>query len=291
MMINGWWLPVVVSALCMGIYDICKKDAVKDNSVMPALFFTVLSGTLFFMAGAVCSGNLLNTLRCSFVEYFFVLIKSVIISSSWICVYYGMRELPVTIASPIRSTSPVWTLIGGILIFSERPGLMQILGVIICLIGYFMFFGLSSKEGFPWKSKGMVLTVAGSLLGAVSALYDKVLLHQLNISREVLQMYFFINLVLVMGIFTFIWHFFGQKRAFIWKWTIPATGILIAISAFGYFYGVSQPDTPISVVSVVRRCSCAVTFVLGALIFRDKNIREKAWALALLLAGVILLAF
>ncbi|MBE6389920.1 MAG: hypothetical protein E7043_07100 [Lentisphaerae bacterium] len=80
-----------------------------------------------------------------------------------------MRELPVTIASPIRSTSPVWTLIGGILIFSERPGLMQILGVIICLIGYFMFF--------------------------------------------------------------------GQKRAFIWKWTIPATGILIAISDFCYFTG------------------------------------------------------
>jgi len=93
MMINGWWLPVVVSALCMGIYDICKKDAVKDNSVMPALFFTVLSGTLFFMAGAVCSGNLLNTLRCSFVEYFFVLIKSVIISSSWICVCGNCRLL------------------------------------------------------------------------------------------------------------------------------------------------------------------------------------------------------
>lgn len=290
-MINSWWLPIMISALCMGFYDICKKDAVKNNSVMPTLFFTVLTGMVIFSFAALLRGKLISSLSCSTGEYFLVLIKSTLVGSSWICVYYAMRELPVTIAAPIRSSSPLWTLFGGILLYSETPNWMQILGVVLCLSGYFMFFELGKKEGFSWKSKGMLLIVAGTLMGAASALYDKYLLHTVKIDREMMQMYFFINLVLVMGVFTLIRNFFGQRRQFYWKWTIFMTAVLITLSDFCYFFGVSQPRAPISMISIVRRCSCAVTFILGALIFRDKNIREKALALILLLTGAVLLAF
>ena len=44
--IPQWFLPILGSALGLGFYDICKKHAVRDNSVMPVLFFATLTGSL-----------------------------------------------------------------------------------------------------------------------------------------------------------------------------------------------------------------------------------------------------
>ena len=59
---------------------------------------------------------------------------------------------------------------------------------------------------------------------------------------------------------------------------------------YAYFYAVSMPDIHISILSLVRRCSCIVTFAFGVWYFRDLNIRRKVIALALILAGVAILA-
>ena len=53
-----WVLPILGSALVLGVYDVFKKHAVRENSVMPVLFLATLSGTLFFM--------LLTGVKCFF---------------------------------------------------------------------------------------------------------------------------------------------------------------------------------------------------------------------------------
>jgi transporter family protein len=45
----------------------------------------------------------------------------------------------------------------------------------------------------------------------------------------------------------------------------------------------------ISVGSLMRRFSVVITFVLGAIVFRERNLKRKGVALAAILAGVILL--
>jgi hypothetical protein len=49
MPVDSWYIPTIISALGLGLYDICKKHAVKENSVMPVLFLATLSGTVFFL--------------------------------------------------------------------------------------------------------------------------------------------------------------------------------------------------------------------------------------------------
>jgi transporter family protein len=289
-MINTWWIPTLISAVCLGIYDVCKKHAVKENSVMPALFLATLSGTVFFVCLSAVQGELVSALKCSATEFFLVMLKSALVASSWICVYYAMRDLPISLASPIRSTSPLWTMIGGILIFREIPTWLQAIGMLCILTGYMLFSMLGKKEGFPWRSKGMQLIIAGTLLGAASALYDKFLLNTLQIDRQMLQLYFSLDLVLLLGIAWGIRILFGHKHPFHWKWSIPATGILLIIADYCYFFAVSQHDAPISMISLLRRCSCAVSFFIGAMIFRDKNIKSKSWVLLLLLIGAAVLA-
>lgn len=289
-MLNSWWLPTLFSAVGLGIYDVCKKHAVKNNSVMPVLFLATLSGTIFLVTVSALRGELLPALHCSIRDFMLVLLKSALVSASWICVYYAMRELPISLASPIRSTSPLWTMIGGILIFRELPTLIQAVGMATILAGYMLFSMLGKKEGFPWKSKGMQLIIAGTLLGAGSALYDKFLLNSLMLNRKMLQLYFSLDLVILLGAAWGIRSCFGHHHPFVWKWSIPATGILLIIADYCYFYALSMTDAPISMISLVRRCSCAVSFFIGAMIFHDKNLKKKSWALLLLIIGAAMLA-
>ena len=287
---DSWFLPTLFSAFALGIYDICKKASVKDNSVMPVLFLATLCGTLFFLAVTVLSGSLAAAVYCPMHHWLLSLLKSVIVAGSWVCVFYAMRELPVTLASPIRATSPLWTAICGILIYHEIPRPVQASGMLIIFAGYILFSFIGRTEGFSWKSKGIVLIVAGTLLGAFSALFDKYLLNIVKIDRQVLQFYFSVNLVAVLGAAWALRSCFGQKHPFKWKWSIPLTGILLIAADYAYFYALSCDNAPISIVSLVRRCSCIVTFAVGAKLFNDTLLKRKAAALALIILGVVLAA-
>ena len=171
-MFVNWLFPILFSALTLGIYDLCKKSAVKNNAVMPVLFLATASGTLFFVLLTLLTGNIIQAVRCDMTTYILTLLKATIVSGSWVCVFYAMRELPITLASPLRATSPLWTAVGGILIYNEIPAPVQAVGMFIILIGYILFNFIGKSEGFNWKSKGIILIVAGTLLGAFSALYD-----------------------------------------------------------------------------------------------------------------------
>ena len=291
MILPDWFLPTVASAFALGFYDICKKHAVNRNSVMPVLFYATLSGSLLYTLSISVCGKFATSAVCTFPQFGLVMLKSLLVSSSWICVYYAMRELPISLASPIRASSPVWTVIGGIILFGELPGWMQLLGMIAVFAGYWLFAGLGKKEGFSVFSKGVILILAGTLLGASSALFDKYLLNVCRIPREMLQFYFSIDLVLILGIAYLVRKFvFRQGGAFEWRWTIPVTGILLIAADYLYFYAVSLPEIHISILSLVRRCSCVVTFAFGVWYFKDLNIRRKIIALALILLGVAILA-
>ena len=257
---------------------------------MPVLFFSTLSGTLFFIAAALLRQEFFNALHCTFFEFNMVLLKSLTVSSSWICVYYAMRELPISLASPIRSTSPLWTMLGGIIIYREIPTFYQGAGMVIILLGYILFSFFGKTEGFSFKSKGMQLIIAGTLLGAASALFDKYLLNTLQFDREMLQLYFSMDLVILTGAAWGIRTLFGHKHHFFWRWSIPATGILLILADYLYFYALSMHNAPISIVSLLRRCSCIITFFFGAKLFHDTNLKRKACALILLLAGAAMLA-
>ena len=82
---------------------------------------------------------------------------------------------------------------------------------------------------------------------------------------------------------------FGNRHPFVWKWTIPAIGLLLVLADALYFHAVGMPGTQISLVSLLRRMSCVVSFGFGAAIFGERHIRRKLAALALFVLGVMLL--
>jgi uncharacterized membrane protein len=70
-------------------------------------------------------------------------------------------------------------------------------------------------------------------------------------------------------------------------------GVSLFLSAadFAYFYALSQPEAMISVVSMIRRASVLVSFLFGAFVFHEKNLRSKALDLVLMFIGLLFLYF
>ena len=82
-----------------------------------------------------------------------------------------------------------------------------------------------------------------------------------------------------------------QTTPFRWSWAIPLISIFICIADFAYFSSLNNPESMISVVSLVRRGSVIISFICAALLFKERNLRAKAVDLALILAGMALIWF
>ena len=82
-----------------------------------------------------------------------------------------------------------------------------------------------------------------------------------------------------------------RRRTTPFRWTpaIVLISIFLSVADFVYFYALTFPDAMISVVSMVRRGSVLVSFVIGALIFNEKNLRSKAVDLVFVLLSMICL--
>lgn len=79
----------------------------------------------------------------------------------------------------------------------------------------------------------------------------------------------------------------GDK--FRWHWAIIGISVFLSAADFLYFYALSVPGAMIAIVSMVRRSSVIVSFLFGAWVFREHNLRSKAVDLALVILGMICL--
>jgi drug/metabolite transporter (DMT)-like permease len=176
-------------------------------------------------------------------------------------------------------------------LYGERPTVVQGLGITLVFTGYWAFSKAGKFEGIDFfRSRAVWLATGGMCMSAVSSIWDKFILQKCAIPVETVQFWFQTGLVAIYSLLLI-----GQRvlridrRKFEWRWTIPATGILLAAADWFYFHGLAIPDVPISVGSLMRRFSVVITFLLGAVLFKERNLRRKGIALAAILTGVILL--
>lgn len=286
---------ILLSACILGVYDIFKKSAVKDNAVLPVLFFSNLAGMIVFFAMAAGQGKFVEyaTGFNGIGQFGLIFMKTVIVAASWALSFYAMRELPISIASPIRATAPFWTFIGSLLWFREFPNWMQGTAMIVIFAGYYMFTVISKMDGINFKKhKGFHCIILGTLVGSLAALFDKYLMGVLHIPKTTVQFYFVTELVLIFGAACILRQFFSkQKTPFVWRWSIVMVGVLLVITDYVYFAAVSIPGVQIAILSLIRRSSCIITFLVGYKYFKEGNFKVKLCALILFLIGVTLLAF
>ncbi|WP_273373260.1 DMT family transporter [Alistipes megaguti] len=293
-----WLTLAFTSAALLGLYDAAKKQALTNNAVLPVLLLNTLFSTLFFVPAILSAefglgwfdGTLLEASRGTATAHGLVILKSVIVLTSWIFGYFGMKHLPITIVGPINATRPVMVLVGAFLIFGERLNAYQWIGVALALISLFLLSRSSRREGVDFTHNLWILFIAlSAVTGAVSGLYDKYIMSRLDpvFVQSWYNLYQFVMMAVVVCILWLPRR--GHTTPFRWSWAIPLISVFLTLADFAYLYALQDPDAMISIVSMIRRGSVVVSFLCGAVLFHERNLRSKAVDLAFILVGMIFL--
>ncbi len=284
-----WLAFAFLSAFLLGFYDVSKKYSLRDNAVIPILFLNTLFCSIIFLPLAF------QTPFGGWEVQRYIVLKAFIVLSSWLLGYIGIKHLPITIVGPINATRPVMILVGALIIFGERLNLWQWAGVVLAILSFFLLSRSGKKEGIDFKhNRWIMCTIGASVMGAVSGLYDKYLLASsggIGLPRLTVLCWFNIYQAIMMGVMLLLLWCPNRKNytPFRWRWSILLISVFLSMADYAYFYSLSLDGALISVVSMVRRSSVLVSFMLGASLFHEKNLRSKAIDLVLVLLSMVLL--
>ncbi|KEZ94266.1 DMT family transporter [Nonlabens ulvanivorans] len=297
-----WMYLGLLAALFLGLHNLCKKHAVRGNEVFPVLLGTLIAGFLLilpFYIGSIYAPEATKEIgfyveSIPWTTHGYIIIKSMIMAASWILAYQALKHLPLTIVTPIRSAGPFFTFIGAIFIYKEAPNNYQWIGFFLIILSVLLYSRIGKKEGIHFKSNKWVFAIIGAtFLGASSGLYDKFLIQSLMLNPQTLQFWFcFYTIIILLIILSITWFPYPQKRKdFKFRWSIPAVGILLQTADYFYFKALQDPDAMIMLLSAIKRSQIIIAVVIGGLIFKEQNKRQKLIPLAGIMIGVFLILY
>jgi len=298
-----WISAAFFAAALYGFYDSFKKLSLRDNAVLPVLFLNTLISSLLLLpwllmskAGAL-DGTLLYVAGGGWQVHKYILVKSLIVLSSWASGYYAMKNLPLSIVGPVNATRPVMVLIGGMLLFGERLNIYQWIGVLFAAVSFYLLGKGGKKEGIDFThDKWVFLLILSAVIGACSGLYDRFLMAPVeqggaDLDRmTVLVWYNIYQCFIMLAVLLFVWMPQRSKDTpFKWRASIPMISLFLVTADFVYMFTLEQPDAMVGVVSMIKRSSVVISFLFAALFLKEKNLRSKTVDLLLVLIGMVFL--
>ncbi len=315
-----WILPALLSSLFLGLYEVLKKLSLRGRKTLSVLMLTtMISAILMLPEGLYFFSSLSLELHLK------ILLKSFFVACSWLCGFWSLQRLPISVAAPILSTGPLFTSLAGFLVLHERPSLLQCVGILLFLVGIYLLQLASRRESVHFsKNAGILIAILGVLFGTLSGLLDKTLMgmhfsHLLPYQKAVaLQAWFSLYMPFWIGISTVLYRFRKKEARSIWpivplmqkiqilkknlfaesNLTSPAkNGLLylplLSISLLAadraYFMALSDPDGLLSIVTCTRRSSILIPVLLGGLLFKEKNLFRKTLAALVIASSLMLL--
>lgn len=292
-----WVTGALLSSFLLGIYYIFQKTALKGNAVLSVLFISTAISSLLFLplillskTGVLGIENFFYVPSGNLQEHLAVMLKSCIVFSSWFCGYYAIKHLSITLVGPVKASQPVLTLLGATLILGEHLNGYQWIGVMLGIASLYFMSRTSKSEGIDFKSNKLVwLLFLSVIFGAISGLYDKHLM--LRYDRMFVQSWYLLYQTFLTGLLFLLLQknrILGNAK-FQWRNSIPFIAIFLSMADLVYFWALSQEGAMISIISMIRRSSVLVSFLGGVFIFKESNIKAKAFDLILILIGLIFL--
>lgn len=278
-----WICLTIISGILSGFLDIAKKKAFEKNSVLVVL--TIYSFFCFLLVSFEFSSAMTMNIDKILIIFF----KTFIVFLVFILSFAAIKNLPISVITPFDTINPLFSIIFGILILNEKLAFFQCVGIIIMLFSYYFIGKIGSKEVVKiFNNKYLYFMIISAVLNAVSATIDKIVLKSTNPGQ--MQFWFSLFMFLFNAAALLYARLKDKDRSPIkFDYYIPLMSLLLIISDRVYFIALNIPSSQISIVMPLRKISIFVSVIIGGLIFKEKNLKEKFGCICLLILGIIFL--
>ncbi|WP_054740437.1 DMT family transporter [Cellulosilyticum ruminicola] len=285
----------LVAGIFLGVWDILKKVALKDEEVISVLAaYSILSFVLvcYEMPHAVMiSGGTICLLA----------VKSLIIYVGWNLMFLAIQKLPISVIIPFNTVTPLFSIILGIIVLGEMLKPMQWVGIVIMFVAYYFISKVGKFEvEHIFRNKYFYYMIIGSICNGISSLIDKIVIAQVtetltakgmaaSLTSPIVQVWFLCFMMLFYGV-TYLGRKYVKKEKLKlkWSWSILGMSVCIILADRIYFAGLNMPNTPISIAMPLRSVSIVVSVLIGGLIFKEPNLKKKLLCTAILILGIVL---
>lgn len=301
-----WLIFAFVSAGIVGVRDFFKKQSLCGNDVTAVLCLVAFFSSLLFLPFILAS-RFTGWLEGSFfhvppgrpVLHQCSAVKCALLLGCWSCSFAGIKHLPLTVSGIIVAFGPVETVLAAMLVYGERLNGLQGLGVAVS-VGSLVGASLSGrKEGLDFRRNRYVwLMLLSTLFSTAAALWDKFAMGSpasggLGCNVMFVQSWHSIYLTLFMLPLAFATRRRRRAPAGGCGLRFALTVLLVSVCEVAadllYDAALQLPGAMVGILAMVRRGSVVVSFLLGALVLRERNIRRKACDLLLVFIGMALL--
>lgn len=278
-----WVYMAIGSAIMLGLYDVAKKQSLKRNDTLVVLALATGFSALF-----LCPWLSRGTMH----QHLCLWIKTILVTTSWISGMEALKLLPLTTASTIKASRPVFVLLFSVILFGEKLNGWQWAGSIIAIASLYLLSISSKKEGIEFAhNKGIAQMAVSVITGVASALYDKHIMGSMEplFVQSWANLYITLLLVAIIAFKKMRGGSANDGKPFRWDWTILLIAIAITMADALYFFSLKADGALLAVISMIRRSSVIVTFALGALLFKEGNLKAKSLDLVILLVAMALI--
>nr|MBQ8252611.1 EamA family transporter [Lachnospiraceae bacterium] len=280
-----WMLQVLLYGLLKGTREIVKKKSLGRSSVMEVLFFYTLFGFLFVCPDAGNAGGVLKE------QMVLVIVKSFVIFLAWMCSFKAIKKMPISLYGILDLSRVLFAMLLATVVMHETLTGYQVTGLAFVCTGLLMLKGLPGKkkeEGSGEKVAPVIvmLAFASCLLNAFSGLLDKILMQDMSSSQ--LQFWYMLYLVLFYLVYIIVTKAKIRIKDALknpWIWILA---ILFIIADRSLFLANANPDSRISVMTLIKQSGCLVTILGGKFIFHEKNIGYKLICATVIVAGIVI---
>jgi len=273
-----WIILVLFYGVSKGIRDTMKKLALNKSSLIEVLFLHAL---LAFLLVAPTSGNVFDI---PWQFYILILIKSLFVFFAWIFSYKSICKMPISSYGLIDVSGVVFSTLIGVCLLGEKLVFKNIVGLFLVILGLYLvnFTKRTNSESQP---KYILLALAGCLFNAVSGTLDKI--YTQYVTPGQLQFWFMFYMVLMYIVYIVIKkEKISFKSGFKNHWIIIMS-VLFVVSDRVLFIANSDPQSKVTVMTLLKQSCVIVSIILGRIIFKEKNILYKFLCSILIILGIV----
>lgn len=290
------WIVFGISAgLILGLYDFWTKKSMDGNDVISIVFFSSFFGMaawgLVLTLGAGNTLSPVNLFNLGYEHQLLIAVKSMAMTLSWILAYYAVKALPMSFSGAVRASGPLWTMTGGVLIFGEYLTATQFFLLFASIAAYYALSQIGKKEGIDAiKSKPVMMMLAATIFSAATTVYDKYLVQSIGLTAASIQINSSVQRFLIALVIFYVYKKHSKiKTSTTWSVYIPLVGISWVVAEYVYFLAIVQADSNVTYLSVFRRMSLVVGFILSAIFIGEKYLKQKTIIILVLVLSTVAL--